>query len=336
MKLEALVSEIRSHPGVTRKKAISEVLHFFSYTHFDSVLASYGEDCAVLDYGESVLLLAADGIMESLMKANPFFAGYYSILVNINDISAMGGIPLAMVDIISMKDEKVCAQVMKGMETAIRKFGVPVVGGHTHPDCNYDAVDVAILGTVSKDAVIYSHTANPGQDIIFAMDLDGFFPEKLRFAWDTTSKKDSDTCRRQMLIMNEIGKRHLVSAGKDMSNPGSIGTLGMLLETSGKGGCVDLDQVPIPPGVDLTQWLKSYQGCGFVVTAPQRNSAEVIDMFGSVGVTAAVVGQVDAGRRLVLKQGEESGIVFDFEKEIITGCDPSKAPVPAVCSSCKD
>jgi hypothetical protein len=334
MKLEALVREIRSHPGVTRKRTISEVLSFFPNMSFGNVLASYGEDCAVLDFGDSVLLLAADGIMESLMKANPFFAGYYSILVNINDISAMGGIPLAMVDIISMKDEKVCAQVMKGMESAVRKFGVPVVGGHTHPDCRYNAVDVAILGTASKDAVIYSHTAKAGQDIIFAMDLDGFYPEKLGFAWDTTSKKDSETCRRQMLIMNEIGKLHLVTSGKDMSNPGSVGTLGMLLETSGKGGAVDLEKVPTPKGVDFAQWLKSYQGCGFVVTAPKKNSHKVVEMFDSVGVTAAVVGRVDDGRKLVLNIGAESMTVFDFEKEIITGCDPSKVPSTSGCSSC--
>ncbi len=35
--------------------------------------------------------------------------------------------------------------------------------------------------------------------------------------------------------MEEIGKRHLATAGKDISNPGLIGTLGMLLEVSGKG-----------------------------------------------------------------------------------------------------
>ena len=326
MNLETLVKEIRSHPGVTRKKTISEVISFFPKTPFGNVLASWGEDAAVLEYGDSVLLLAADGIMEALMKANPFFAGYYSILVNINDISAMGGVPLAMVDIISMKDEKICGQVMRGMETAVRKFGVPVVGGHTHPDCNYNAVDVAILGTAKKDEVIYSHTAKSGDDIIFAIDLDGFYPDKLGFAWDTTSKKEPSIVRRQMLIMNQIGKRHLVNSGKDMSNPGSIGTLGMLLETSGKGGFVDLDKVPAPKGVDFAQWLKSYQGCGFVVTAPKGKSPQVIQLFESVGATASVVGMVDDGHVLTLKQGSDSLDAFDFSKDIITGCDPSKVP----------
>jgi uncharacterized protein len=326
MNLGELAQDLRSYPGITRKRTISEVLNFFPQTSHGKVLAAYGEDAAVLDYGDSVLLLAADGIMETLLRANPWFAGYYSILVNINDISAMGGIPLALVDIISMKDEKVCAQVMKGMECAVTKFGVPVVGGHTHPDCNYNAVDVAILGTAKKDAVIYSHTAQVGDDILFVMDLDGFYPEKLGFAWDTTSKKGPEEVQRQMLIMNEVGSRHWVHSGKDMSNPGSVGTLGMLLETSGKGGRVDLDKIPRPKGVDFTQWLKSYQGCGFVLTVAPKNSKKVLEAFRKEGVEGAIVGKVDATSKLILSQGEKELVLFDFMKEIITGCGPSRLP----------
>jgi len=331
MNLEELAKDLRSHPGITRKRTISEVLNFFPKTSHGRVLAAYGEDAAVLDYGDSVLLLAADGIMETLLKANPWFAGYYSILVNINDISAMGGIPLAMVDVISMKDEKVCGQVMRGMECAVSKFGVPVVGGHTHPDCDYNAVDVAILGTAKKDAVIYSHTAQVGDDILFVTDLDGFYPEKLGYAWDTTSKKDAEIVRRQMLLMNEVGSKHWVHAGKDMSNPGSIGTLGMLLETSGKGGNVDLDKVPRPKGIDFAQWLKSYQGCGFVLSVAPRNSSRVLEAFDEMGVEGAVVGKVDGTSLLTLSQSGESFNLFDFKKDIITGCNPSRLPAGHAC-----
>lgn len=327
MDLQGLVDGIRTYPGVTRKKTISEVISFFQFLPNKNVLASYGEDAAVIKFNDDVLLLAADGIMESLMKASPFYAGYYAVLVNLNDISAMGGIPLALVDIISMKDEKVCSQVMKGMENAVEKFGVPVVGGHTHPDCAYNAIDVAVLGTARQDSVIYSHSAMEGDDIVFAMDLEGFFPASLPFAWDTTTKKDGDTCRRQMLIMNEIGKKHLVRSGKDISNPGSIGTLGMLLETSGKGGVVNIEDIPRPDNVDLTQWIKAYQGCGFAVTCDPRNSQEVKEMFAGVGVTAAVVGKVDGTRQLVVREGKERAVLFDFASDKITGCDPSKVPV---------
>ena len=135
--------------------------------------------------------------------------------------------------------------------------------------------------------------------------------------------------------MSEIGKRHLVHAGKDMSNPGSIGTLGMLLETSEKGGSVDIDLIPRPKGVDFVQFVKSYQGCGFVVTAKPEWSQKVIDLFAGVGVTGSVVGKVDASAKLVLKQGAEEKTLFDFSKEIITGCKPHHAPKND-CLRCAD
>ena len=331
MNLDSLVSDIRRHPGVTRKATISDVISFFPDMAMDNILASYGEDAAVVAHNDDALLLAADGIMEALLKANPFNAGYYAVLVNLNDISAMGGVPLAMVDIVSMKDERVCAQVMRGIEAAVSKFGVPIVGGHTHPDCAYDAIDVAILGTAKKDEVIFSHTAQAGDDVIMAMDLDGRFPPSLPYAWDTTSHKDNETCRRQMLTMNEIGRRKLARSGKDISNPGSIGTLGMLLETSGKGAVVDIEKVPTPAGVDLSQWLRAYQGCGFVLTCPPENSREVINIFADVGVTAAVAGKVDDTKKLVLRMNGESAEVFDFTVDKITGCDPSKVPSSKKC-----
>ena len=323
MDLDALVRSIRNHPGVIRKKSISEVVHFMPLIGHDKILASYGEDCAVLEFNDSVLLLAADGIMEPLMKTSPYYAGYYSVLVNINDIAAMGGIPMAMVDTISMKDLKICAQVMRGVAVAVKKFGVPIVGGHTHPDCGYHAIDIAILGSAGKDEVIYSHTAEVGDDIIFAMDTVGSYPDALPYAWDTTTNKQDQLVRDQVMVMNRISKKGLVNSGKDMSNPGSVGTLGMLLETSGKGGSVDLDRVPKPADSNFTQWIMAYQGCGFVVTCPPENSEEIINMFSKVEIMASVVGKIDDSNRLTISSEDQSSTVFDFTKDIITGCKPS-------------
>jgi uncharacterized protein len=322
MELEALVQAVKTHPGVTRKQSIHDVMNFIPTMPHSSVLASYGEDAAVIEYGDSVLLLAADGIMEPLMKASPYYAGYYAVLVNINDIAAMGGVPMAMVDVISIKDYRICAQVMKGVEVAVRKSGVPIVGGHTHPDCDYHAIDIAILGTARKEEVIYSHTAEIGDDIIFAMDLDGFYPDNLPYAWDTTTQKDDLMVRRQILVMNEISSKGLVHSGKDMSNPGSIGTLGMLLETSGKGANIDVNKIPKPRNCEPIQWIKAYQGCGFVVTCSPDNSNKVIDMFSKVGITGAVVGSIDNSAKLELEMNGEKALLFDFSKEIITGCGP--------------
>lgn len=322
--LQQVIEAIRSFPGVTRKNSIHEVVKLLPTDSFVSVAASEGEDAAAIEFGNDYILFATDGIMESLLKSDPFLAGYFAVLVNVNDIAAMGGKPLAMVDVLSVKDDKVCSQILKGMERAVRKFNVPIVGGHTHPDCMYHAIDISIIGSVPKTDIIKSSTAESGDDIVFIMDLDGFFHSSLPYAWDTTTNKEDSVVQAQMDTMCTIGKERLAHAAKDMSNPGCIGTLGMLLESSQKGGFVDIEKIPVPEGVDFIQWILSYQGCGFVFTCPPENSQRIIELFEEVECTGAVVGKVTDGLVLSLKNSSGEAVLFDFEKDIITGCVPEK------------
>lgn len=320
MNLQEIITEIRSYPGVTRKRVISEVVQFFSIPKDSNVIASFGEDCAVLEHGDEALLLAADGIMEDLMGKNAFWAGYCSVLVNVNDIAAMGGIPLAMVSVVSMRQGEVLTEVFKGIREGINKFGVPMVGGHTHPDCLYNAIDVAILGMVKKEDVILSSTAEIGDDIIFSMDIEGRFTPGIPYSWDSTSEKEPALVQSQIIAMNELASNKLLTSGKDISNPGTLGTLGMLLETSKKGGEVDLDLIPRPKDVDFIQWLKAYQGCGFVVTCKPENSKQVMGLYENVKLSAAVVGKVTDENKLKIALKGGKGILFDFNKDVITGC----------------
>ncbi|MCK5561017.1 MAG: methanogenesis marker 2 protein [Thermoplasmata archaeon] len=327
--LDKIISELRNYPGITRKHIISDVTAYFQdlieFAEVEGghkVLAALGEDAAVIEFGDNddVLLLAADGIMKSLMDADLKWAGYCVVLVNINDIAAMGGIPLAMVNVLSLQNMGVYEKIMGGVKDAIEKFKIPMVGGHSHPDCDYNAVDVAILGTAKRPDLIYSHTANVDDDIIFAMDIDGRLHPNSKYSWDTTTRKSSSEVREQVLIMNKLGKNKLVTAGKDISNPGTLGTLGMLLESSNKGAWVDLNSIPYPDkDIDFIHWLKVYQGCGFVVTCKPNNSDEIVSIFNSVGIAASVAGKIQASPKLEISDGEDSEILFDFDKDIITG-----------------
>ncbi len=125
MDLKKIVQEIRSYPGVTRKSIIPNVVKYFPIAEESKVIAAKGEDAAVIEFGEEALLLAADGIMEDLMIKNAFWAGYCSVLVNVNDIAAMGGIPLGMVSVISMRKGEVLSQVLEGiMEGRFRESSI--------------------------------------------------------------------------------------------------------------------------------------------------------------------------------------------------------------------
>lgn len=317
-----IVDSIRAYPGVTRKNAIHRIVDLLPTTGFPQVVAAEGEDAAALDVGDQYILFAADGIMESLVTTDPYYAGYFAVLVNVNDIAAMGGRPLGMVDVMSIVHGAVCKEIIRGMKEGIRKFNVPIVGGHVHPDCHYNAIDISIVGRVAKDALLRSSTAVPGDDIVFVIDTDGFYPDNLHYAFVTTVQKSDEIVRDQMEAVAVVGERHLAHSCKDMSNPGSIGTLGMMLESSDVGATVDVTRIPRPEGVDEIRWYLSYQGCGFCFACPPENSQEIIDIFGEVGCEGAVVGKVDDTRVLKLTDGVETKDLFDFSKDIITGCRP--------------
>lgn len=317
MKLDKLVAEIRNYKGVSRKGPIAAVAMDLLPTSTEMLLATHGEDAAVIKCGREILLMAADGIREDLVEADPFWAGYCAVLVNVNDIAAMGGQSVAMVNVLSCADVDTRERIVAGMKEACMKFAVPMVGGHLHPDTSYTAIDVAILGKTDRSRLVLSSGASDGEDVIFAMDLDGRFTPKVPYSWDTTSTKSSTVVRKQLRTMNKIAP--FLTAGKDISNPGALGSLGMLLESSGKGATVDVSKIPMPKNVDLLQWLTAYQGCGFVVTCREARSKDVIDEFARSDIAAAVCGKVTTGCELTLRLNAETAVLFDFSKDTL-GC----------------
>jgi putative methanogenesis marker protein 2 len=320
--IDSVAKAVREYVGVTRKHPIGDMIRALRIDAPD-VIASFGEDAAVIRHGDEALLLAADGIWSRLMEADPFWAGYCSILVNVHDIAAMGGRPIALVDVLSIADERIRDEVTRGMSFASAQFGVPIVGGHLHPDTPYSVIDVAILGCARLDSVIYSNTAQVGDSIVAAIDLSGRVHPSCALNWDSVTMKTNEAVRAQIRLLQELGEEHLVTAGKDISNPGIIGTLGMLLEVSGKGAVIDLEQIPRPDlsahGISFEQWVRMYPGMGFVLTVHAENVPAVCSRFASVGITAEQIGKVDAGRNLsIYYQGMETR-VFDLERNGIMG-----------------
>ena len=316
--MEKLAEILRDYCGTTRKHTIKDIVRTFDENGTNQ---SFGEDAAILDNGDEALLFAADGIWDRLMKADPEWSGYCAILVNIHDIYAMGGRPIGMVDILSSSSDEVTRKVLKGMRTCIDKFGVPIVGGHTHPDTPYDALDVAILGSVKKDSLIYSSRAKQDDDIVLAVDLDGRVHPSSVLNWDSTFCKDAATVRLQAESMAEMGERKLLTSGKDVSNPGIIGTLGMILELSGVGAEVEVPTIPKPQQLEYAQWLRMYPGMGFIVTCESKNTKAVLDTYMSHGLTAARIGNIVLSRMLAVTDGRDRSTVFDFNKQCITGLE---------------
>ena len=320
--LDALIEIITSFAGVTRKKSIKRITDNLKdvYNVGGKTLLNFGDDASAIEINDNQLvLLAADGIWGPLMSADPYWAGYCSVLVNVNDIAAMGGKPLGMTNILSIHDVEVSKQIIKGIRDGAKKFGVPMVGGHMHPDAPFDSLDVSITGIVDKDAIITSFGANVGDKILITIDLDGKQYPTSPLNWDTTSFKDPKIVRAQIDMMNVLGSKKLVTAGKDISNPGILGTLGMLLETSNKGAKVELTKIPKSEDVSWEDWLRVYPGAGFVLTIPPECEEECITLLNEVNMTSAVVGEVISEEKLYLTHNDTERVLFDFKKNGVVG-----------------
>ncbi len=285
------------------------------------IIVDYGDDAAAIGIdNETAILLAADGIWGKLLEKDPWWAGYCSVLVNCMDIAAMGGKPIGMTNILTIKDKNVCMEVLRGVKDGIKKFSIPMVGGHTHPDGACNVLDVAITGIAKRDKLLRSDTARVGDKIVFAYDLDGRIYKSFPLNWDTTTMKPRKLIKAQLEAMVYIAENRLANSCKDISNPGAIGTLGMLLEASNKGGIVNIYKIPKPEDIDLVHWLKVYPGSGFVLTTTEENFKELKKVFEDVNITAEICGEVKKERKLYITDGNEKELVFDFEKEYICGC----------------
>jgi putative methanogenesis marker protein 2 len=317
LELADLVKSLQDFEGVSRKKSIESITNKLKevYNVSGETLLDFGDDASAIDLGDgNIVLFAADGIWGKLMDADPYWAGYCSVLVNVNDIAAMGAKPIAMVNILSINNENIANGLIDGIKDGCKKFNVPMVGGHLHPDTEYNALDVAIVGIAKKDKIITSFGANVGDKIIVAIDLDGRQHPSFNLNWDTTYFKDEKLVQDQLIAMKEIAEKDLVTGGKDISNPGTLGTLEMLLESSGVGGRVELNKIPRNEDVNWEEWLKSYPGAGFVLTAKEKNTEELINLLDEVSITASIVGEVISEKKLYLSSETEEMVLFDQDK----------------------
>lgn len=309
--LNSLIKDIKDYEGLTRKKGVKNVVRLQESASRDGISYVLGDDAAVLPWGDYYLLLASDGIWSKLGE-DPFWAGYCSVLVNVNDIYAMGGEPVAMVNVLSLREEE-ADELLQGVETACQKFRAPMVGGHVHPDAPM-SIAVSILGKAQK--VMTSFDARPGEKVMVAVDLKGK-QYKTYLNWDSTSMKTSEEVLYRLEALPIIAERELATACKDVSNPGILGTLGMLLETSKVGAVVDVESIPAP--VDITTFVKMYPGYGFILTVNPIHVEEVAQIFRDRDISVSIIGEITTQRKLELHYKEEKGILFDFEKEYICG-----------------
>lgn len=144
----------------------------------ESTKYGVGDDCAVLHYPASEVLITTDMLMEGvhfdLTYIDLQHLGYKSAMVNISDIFAMNGTPrqmtvsLALSKRFSVEDMEM---FYSGLRMACDKWGIDIVGGDTTSSYTGLAISITCIGEAQKEDIVYRNGAKETDLICVSGDL---------------------------------------------------------------------------------------------------------------------------------------------------------------------
>lgn len=329
MTLDELLRGLRDSRGFAHKRDIGDIVGAFGRAlpggeRAMAQAVANGDDCAAIPDGDGYLLLAIEGLTEDFLARMPWFAGYSGVMVNVSDVAAMGGRPIAVVDALWSYGMDPAEEVVAGMAAASAAYGVPIVGGHSNNRSEKGQLAVAILGRARR--LLSSFNARPGDALMMAVDLRGRFEEPYPW-WNASTDAPPERLRRDLALLPWVAETGLCDAAKDISMAGVVGTALMMLECSGVGARIDLGAIPMPPGVPRLRWLTAFPSYGFVFSVRPSKVSALQQAFRERDLACEAIGLVEVGSRVTLTYDGESGELWDFAEQPFIGSGARGAPV---------
>ncbi len=125
-----------------------------------------GEDAALLDFGDEVLVAKTDPITFATD-----LIGWYAVHVNANDVACAGAKPrwfMATLLLPQRMNEEKVSEIFQQITDACNSLGVTLVGGHTEVTQNLDQPIIVgcMLGVAPKDRALTTGGARVGDYVI--------------------------------------------------------------------------------------------------------------------------------------------------------------------------
>ena len=199
-----------------------------------------GDDAAVLRFPQaSDCLVAVDTLMEGVHFNFPEISaadiGRKALAVNLSDIAAMAGIPLAAVIgcVFNRKHgEEFARELQAGLLSLADEFEVALIGGDTNTWDGPCVVSVTVLGEATEKGPVRRDGAKVGDWILVTGSLGGSLAEK-HFGFTPRV--------REALDLHQAAELHSMI---DVSD-GLAADLYHILDESRVGAVVNADQIPI-------------------------------------------------------------------------------------------
>jgi selenide,water dikinase len=213
------------------------------------------DDAGVYRIGNECALVETTDIITPLVD-DPFLFGAIAATNALSDVFAMGARPVTAMNLVFFPQCRVPSETLRailaGGSGKIREAGACLVGGHTVEDDEIK-YGLAVTGLVHPERVIRNSTARPGDLLVLTKPVgtgiistgikaemvdDAVVEEACR--WMTTLNNVA-AC-----IMTECG----ASACTDVTGFGLIGHVSEMARGAGVTAVLDIEAVPILPGVD--------------------------------------------------------------------------------------
>jgi uncharacterized protein len=316
--MKELIAALRSSPRLADKVNLRNLWDIIpGVCEVDGRNVILGDDAAAIQTQDGYLLVAAEGVYPELLKSNPYLAGRTSVLTNVSDIYAMGGRPFAILDVLFSPNLEEVNDIVRGIKDNASRYNVPLVGGHLTRKTSFSSLSVFIIGRATR--LLSSFNAQAGDDLVFVCSLDGKFYSGFNF-WDSSSQLSSEDALRQLEVFPRLAEEGKVDTAKDVSMAGLIGSVLMLLECSGKGAEIQIENIPKPYEIPLSEWLITFPSYGFILSIRPQYTTEVKKIFNSIKLTCEVIGKIIGGSNvLFVKNGVEKRLFWDIEVQPLIG-----------------
>jgi hydrogenase expression/formation protein HypE len=295
-----------------------------------------GEDAAVIDMGDRVLVAKGDPITGA--EGN---IGWLSVHVNANDIASTGARPLWFVCIALLPegaDESLLAGIMDDIHEACLEVGASLVGGHTETTPGLDRPVLAgfMMGEAPRDRYVTTGGAKPGDLIILTKGagIEGTAVISIDLRDHLRGKVSDPVVERGAAMVRWISvvpeamkavESAEVSSLHDPTEGGLMNGLWEMAEAAGVGLRVDAASIHVPDetrqicgalGVDPLRLLGSG---ALLITAQPGEAEKIMKALATEGIGASVIGEVkplSEGRLLVDEEGSHTPIEAVEQDEI--------------------
>lgn len=245
----------------------------------DAVLVGIGDDCAVLRWGDEVLLVSCDASVEDIHFRRDIIPakaiGWKAVASALSDIAAMGGRPrFVLITLACPADTEMdlIDALYAGMAAAARESGAVIVGGDTTQSPRGILIDVTVMGDVPGKRYLLREGARAGDVLAVtgALGKSAAGLMALQHSVDAPALAEAHLHPVPRIAEGRwLAEQNGVHAMIDLSD-GLLSDAGHLAEAAGLGIDMDSERVPVAPELEACRAALALNSLNLALTGGEE------------------------------------------------------------------